>query len=165
MTHNARHHTETIQLFTNEMQAHADFEIETKSLAAAEVDTLVPIEPTPKCKFKSLPSIMRNFWKKIRFDGSLSSLLQCVRLKNEWRTGAVLPSAQENVLKFASETSFKDSCFRAESDEIISIPPPQLASGKWHLPRSLKKECASIKKGMFGSIGNAHDAQTCQIRW
>jgi hypothetical protein len=68
---------------------------------------------------------------KISMVWIFSGLLDPLRaLLDERVAGGVLPPTKDNLIKFASETSFKNSCYHAKSDQIISVPPPWLASGK-----------------------------------
>ena len=86
-------------------------------------------------------------------------------LIDERVAGEILPPTKDNLLKFASETSFNNSCHHAKSDQIISVPPPRLASGKWQVPLSLKQECTRIKEDILGAIGEALGSDTYRICW
>lgn len=83
-----------------------------------------------------------------------------MRLKDERDTVEIQPPVQGDVLKFAGKTRLRTRAFTRDLAKSFPYNYLNLRSGKWHVPRSLKK---AIKKGTFGSIGDTHDLETYRI--
>ncbi|KAB8360852.1 hypothetical protein FH972_024586 [Carpinus fangiana] len=134
----------TVELLADSAPHRADFRIEGRLLGAAVISAVTRLTPADKERLGRLPITIHDVGQ-IR--------------------GEILPPTADGLLKFASETSFKNTFQHQKSMQMISAPPHRAHQWERQTPLNLQKECTRIRTDIFGKLEDHLKFESYKICW